>query len=370
MSATGRPAVWAPAVWALATVTALTGCVDLADERAANEARIGQRRGAGLTVAVQDGLAAVRVLEPGRLELWPQAPGLTVDLDAEAAGEWVIEVRNALPDALLSGVAATPEPRDLPTHKAWRVTLPAGPSRVDLAAPRAAAVEPFRIIAFADTQEALPEAGDFFAKMAAQRDIEFGLVSGDLTDMGYPDEVRLFQRRMEVLPFPLYATLGNHELGESSTAPAFHRYFGRASFSFPWRGARFTLVDSGTATLAPRTWRSLHTWLAQGRDGFHLFMTHMPPLDVAGLRNNAFASRAEAHKLLGTLARAGVDLTIHGHVHSFHAYAQVGMPAFITGGGGGIGEAFDGIDRHFLVIEIDPVAQTALPAVVRVGAAE
>ncbi len=360
-----------PAVgWAVVIGLALAGCVDLAEEREANADRVGRRTAAGLTVAVQDGLAAVRVLEPGSLVVWAQAPGLIIDLDAEAAGEWVIEVRNALPDAELTGRTATPEPRDLPTHKAWRVTLPAGPSRLELAAPRATPVEPFRIVLFADTQEALPDAADFFARLAEQPDIHFGLVSGDLTDQGYADEIRLFQRRMAVLPFPLYTTLGNHELGGSATSPAFHRDFGRASFSFAYRGARFTLVDSGTATIAPRTYRKLAGWLAAGRDQFHLFMTHMPPLDVAGLRNNAFASRAEAHTLLGLLARAGVDLTVHGHVHSFHHYAQVGMPALITGGGGGIGEAFDGIDRHFVVLTVDPVTQEAVPAVVRVGAVE
>jgi predicted phosphodiesterase len=174
---------------------------------------------------------------------------------------------------------------------------------------------------------------------------------------------------MQVLPFPLYATLGNHDLGVSSESPAFHRYFGRASFSFAYRGARFTLLDSGTATIAPRVYRKLDRWLAAGRDGLHLVMTHMPPLDVAGLRNNAFASRAEAHKLLGLLANAGVDLTIYGHVHSFHAFANVGIEAFISGGGGGIGEAFDGIDRHFLVLDVDPAAQRVTPGVVRVGSA-
>jgi hypothetical protein len=165
----------------LVWVVLVVGCVDLAEERAKNEDQIGQRAAAGLRVAVQDGLATVRVLEPGQVTLWAQAPSLSIDLDAEAPGAWVLEVHNALSDAQLTGAPATPLERERPTHKAWRVTLPAGATRLTLVAPRAMPAEPFKIIAFADTQEALPEAADYFRRMAEVPDVHFGLVSGDLT---------------------------------------------------------------------------------------------------------------------------------------------------------------------------------------------
>lgn len=41
-----------------------------------------------------------------------------------------------------------------------------------------------------------------------------------------------------------------------------------------------------------------------------------------------------------------VDLTVHGHVHSYYAFANAGIPAFITGGGGAIPERFDAIGRQ------------------------
>ncbi len=81
---------------------------------------------------------------------------------------------------------------------------------------------------------------------------------------------------------------------------------------------------------------------------------HIPPLDPVGTRNGAFASRAEASRLLGLLAEANVDLTLYGHVHSFYAYANAGIPAYISGGGGAVPERLDGIGRNFLTIDVDP----------------
>ena len=84
------------------------------------------------------------------------------------------------------------------------------------------------------------------------------------------------------------------------------------------------------------------------------------------MRNGAFANRAEAHKLLADLAAANVDVTLYGHVHSYYAYSNAGIPAYISGGGGAIPERMDGIGRHYLTFDIDPVGQAFQSAIVRV----
>jgi hypothetical protein len=80
---------------------------------------------------------------------------------------------------------------------------------------------------------------------------------------------------------------------------------------------------------------------------------HIPPIDPIGVRNGSFASRGEASKLLGSLARAKVDLTVYGHIHSYYQFENAGIPAYISGGGGAIPERFDGIGRHFMVFELE-----------------
>ena len=93
---------------------------------------------------------------------------------------------------------------------------------------------------------------------------------------------------------------------------------------------------------------------------------HIPPLDPAGTRNGAFASRLEANKLLSLLASGKVDTTFYGHVHSYYAYSNAGIPAYITGGGGAIPEQLDGIGRHYLTVDVDPARQLSQVAMVRV----
>ena len=93
---------------------------------------------------------------------------------------------------------------------------------------------------------------------------------------------------------------------------------------------------------------------------------HIPPLDPVGVRNGSFSSRAEANKLLSRLAAGHVDLTVYVHVHSYYAYANAGIPAFITGGGGAIPERMDGIGRHFLVFDADPARGDVTGRLVRV----
>jgi hypothetical protein len=67
-------------------------------------------------------------------------------------------------------------------------------------------------------------------------------------------------------------------------------------------------------------------------------------------------SRNEAAALLSKLAQGDVDVTFYGHIHSYYSYDNAGIPAFISGGGGARPETFDGIGRHFLVVDVEPLA--------------
>ena len=254
---------------------------------------------------------------------------------------------------------------DVVTVRRW--TLPegvAGSSTWRVASPRATLDSPFRFVAFADVQRRLDGIQDLFGPMAQEPNVRFGLISGDLTNRGTLENLRRFQDEMRTLPFPLYASPGNHDIGTDEHH--FQRTFGRCSFSFAYGGVRFTSLDSASATLAPKVHQWLDEWLSAGRDGLHVVISHMPPLDPTGARNGAFASRMEGADLLGRLARSGVDLTIYGHVHSYYVFENAGIEAIITGGGGAIPQRLDGIGRHYLVVEADPVRGRFISSPVRV----
>ena len=363
-----------PALFALLSIGLAAGpaCLEVADGRAARDARIGQASAPGISVQVRGGLATIHELGPGILRLWLQAPEVALDLVTDAGAPLEVIAANALADAALvasapgGGMTIESIAATTPNERRWRVTPPAGGGAwgLRIAPPDAAEAGPWRFAVFGDVQEAIDSVQDIYRRMAQDGGIRFVVMAGDQTERGTPEQLGRFQTEMHGLPFPIYATLGNHELGTRDDL--FHDFFGRGTFSFVFRDVQFTLLDTASATLAPLAYEWLGDWLIEGIDRLHFVVAHIPPLDPTGTRNGAFASRLEANKLLSLLASGKVDTTFYGHVHSYYAYSNAGIPAYITGGGGAIPEQFDGIGRHYLTVDVDPQLQTAQVALVRV----
>jgi 3',5'-cyclic AMP phosphodiesterase CpdA len=307
-------------------------------------------------VSIAGALAAVRELADRRLELWSQAPALEIALDVAggAAGEWEIVIHNALPDATLAvdGTAYLREPAERPTLARFRVPLAGGAHALVLAPPDAAVTGPYRIAAMADIQTALPDVDDVFRAISAVPDVRFVVGMGDITERAEIAEYDLYEVQLATLRVPFYTTLGNHELW-ASPERWFER-FGRASFQFRFRGAAFTFVDSGDAAIDPLVEDWLDGWLAGARDETHVFLTHFPAIDPLGLRYGGMRSVTDGQRLLARLALGDVDLTLYGHIHTYEAFENAGIPAYISGGGGAEPMRGDGIDRHFLMIEVGP----------------
>lgn len=340
----------------------LVGCLRPTEERARRDLEVGKAESSGVRIEVVDGLAVVRRATAGELTLWLSAPAVVVRLEVagDAPTSWTLAVENTLPDLELkaSGATATPaavKPA-LPTRKAWKLELQPGKSELVLAPPDAGDTTPWRFALMSDVQEAVGEVRDIYREINAQSGVRFLLGAGDLTEQGSEEELDFFRKQLSVLNVPYYTTLGNHELGASTSAPPYQRWYSRASFRFVYRGVQFSMIDSASASIDPLVYDWLDGWLDEGRDRVHVVAMHIPPLDPIGVRNGSFASRNEAAKLLTRLANGRVDLTLYGHIHSYYAFDNAGIPAYISGGGGAIPERFDGIGRHFLVVDVDPTS--------------
>jgi len=351
------------------------GCVDVAQERAYRDETIGKGTAAETTFEVVGGLGAWRRLAPGAVSLWAQAPSFQIKVTRgeRAPSAWTLTVTNALPDAVLearteSGATSLiPEsrPSALPIEKRWELTLSAGTTTLLVRPARGEPVGSWRFALLSDVQEAINRVQDIYARMNADPSITFVVSAGDLTQQGTVAELERFQRELERLGVPFFSTLGNHELGTERGAP-FQRHFGRANFSFAYGGMQFTFLDSASATIDPLVYDWLEAWIAEGRARTHAVLMHIPPIDPIGVRNGSFASRNEAGKLLAQLAEGGVDLTLYGHIHSYYAFSNASIPAYISGGGGSIPERFDGVGRHYLTVDVDPVGGVTQTALVRI----
>jgi hypothetical protein len=352
----------------------LCSCLDVAQERAERDLTVGHAELEGSRVDVAGGLAAIRRFEPGTVELWANAPSLKLTLAVAEHGpaEWSLLIQNVMPDAQLSATldgapVSLLSQDDLAFTTTRRVALSALPGsqlELEVGAPDAEAHTSFEFIEFADVQEAVDRVSDVFDRMNQEPTARFVTMAGDLTRTGSSEQLERFQREQARLGLPIFVTLGNHELG-SGDVP-YHDYFGRGSQSFVFHGTRFSFLDTASATLDPMVYDWLDGWLDASRNAPHLVFMHVPPIDPIGVRNGAFSSRAEADKLLARLGRKRVDATFYGHIHSYYEFENAGIPALISGGGGAIPERFDGIGRHFLVVRVDPAAETVSSRIVRV----
>ncbi len=331
----------------------LVACTRPGEGRALDELTVGHDQIEFAKVDVTEGLAVVRELSDGLLDLWSGAPVLDIQLELRDAGDWTIVARNSLPDSVLV-VDGTPFPRqpdDPPTTATFRIPFTVGSHALRLAPPDADRVEPFRIVAMADIQTALPIVNQVFAKINEVPGARFVTAMGDITERGTIEEYDLFDRQLTTLNIPYYTTLGNHELW--GPAQRFYDHYGRASFHFDFKGTAFTFADTGDAGMDPIVEEWLDTWLDQAVDQPHIFLTHIPPIDPVGLRYGAFRSYRDGRRLLERLAEGRVDLTLYGHIHTLIEFENAGIPAFVSGGGGAEPMKGDGIDRHFLVIDND-----------------
>ncbi len=344
----------------LALFSLVSGCLRAAEDRAERDREVGHQTGRGLSVDVAEGHAAILELTEDRLLLWGSVPALEFTLRRPdgAARPLELEVHNLMPGAELrlrdgSGVEIGEPVRTAPTRAVWQLAWSGSdPIRLSLGPPDSALEEGFEFALLSDVQEAIDRFHDMVERLNDEAGVRFVLGAGDLTSNGSRRELARFKRELEPLGVPYYATLGNHELGEDP--PPYQDMFGRGNYSFTFHGLRFTMLDSASATLDPLVVDWLDAWLAEGRGQTHVVAMHIPPLDPSGTRHGAFASKAEAAKLLNRLKQAGVDLTLYGHIHTYIHFENAGIDAHIAGGGGAIPNRGDGIGRHYLVVNADP----------------
>ncbi len=351
---------------------AVSGCVRPAEERTLEDLEVGVAEGGGLSIEVEDGAAQVRSIGGAAAGLWAQAPALRARLRAAAAGPVALTFENCMPGAELvardpagASIDVTARAGERPTMCRFELEAPAGQELVlDLAPPDADLADGFRFAAMGDIQTALPRVQDVFEAINREPGVRFVFSMGDLVEDGGLDEYDLLLEKMALLDVPYFSTIGNHEL--RANLDRWHDLFGRYNVHFTFKGASFSIVDSGNASLDPVVYDWLDGWLDEARGQVHVFGTHYPPIDPVGVRQGAFRSRKEAARLLSRLAAGKVDLTLYGHIHSFYSFENAGIPAYVSGGGGALPEKFDGIGRHFLAIDVTPAGAIGAVGVVRV----
>jgi outer membrane protein assembly factor BamB/3',5'-cyclic AMP phosphodiesterase CpdA len=156
--------------------------------------------------------------------------------------------------------------------------------------------------------------------------------TGDVTELGRPEEFDRYNAVMAGLSVPHFAVPGNHDVRWSPTGKtAFTRSFGKLYHSFDYQGCRFILLDT---TVLLQHWglfdytllRWLESDLKRLRRGTPIFLFFHHPIG----RERTQIMNEEA--LLRLLAPYHVAAIFVGHGHADISWKVNGIPCFMAKG--------------------------------------
>lgn len=159
----------------------------------------------------------------------------------------------------------------------------------------------------------------------SQPDLEFIIITGDITEMGTNEELKLAKEILSKLKKPYYIIPGNHDTGWSeSGGVSFIKEFGYDKFKFDYKGYRFIGCASGPYVRMSdgHIPRDATVWLDDvlkktPKEMPIIFANHYP-LD------NSLDNWYEATDRLKT---KNIQYAICGHGHNNHQYNFEGIPA-------------------------------------------
>jgi outer membrane protein assembly factor BamB/predicted phosphodiesterase len=112
--------------------------------------------------------------------------------------------------------------------------------------------KPFRFAFISDTHIGSPNGGAeedlrrTVRDINAMKDIAFVVLTGDITELGTNEEIKLAKQILDSLNVPWYIIPGNHDTGWSESGGVmFTKVFGYDKFSFEYNGVRFLGCASG-----------------------------------------------------------------------------------------------------------------------------
>lgn len=96
-----------------------------------------------------------------------------------------------------------------------------------------------------DTQRFYDESLDFVKAVNKQKDIEFVVISGDLTDFGLDDEFTGIATIFNKLNVPFLTVIGNHDLIYNGQQ-VYEKMFGPMDYTFYFKGMKFIMLNTNS----------------------------------------------------------------------------------------------------------------------------
>lgn len=159
-------------------------------------------------------------------------------------------------------------------------------------------------------------------------EIKFAIVSGDITEFGSDEEIRLAKQILDSMNVKYHIIPGNHDTNWSeSGGNTFKKVFGAETFSFKYEGYHFVGTNCGpNMRMSPgQVPRENLVWLdslfaAEPDKTEPLIFVNHYPLD-SGLNN--------WYEVIDRIKTRNVQLAVCGHGHNNRKYEVEGIPAIM-----------------------------------------
>lgn len=196
----------------------------------------------------------------------------------------------------------------------------------------------------------------------AEEDLDFFLNVADATEFGSAEEFATLKQLESRLPFPVYHTIGNHDIKTDPSRGLWEKAFGHRGWaSYNHGSVHLIVLDNADRKIGFPTeslaW--LATDLAKHRDHTILIAYHRPfdlPLGQVVGDDETAASRATIHEFKKTIAGYPIKQIFSAHLHTYLPYTVQGIPAVVTGGGGDPAQTVLGGPRsnlfHYLLVTV------------------
>ncbi|MEK7538092.1 MAG: metallophosphoesterase [Patescibacteria group bacterium] len=168
----------------------------------------------------------------------------------------------------------------------------------------------------------------------------FLLNLADTSERGETAEFRAVKELEAALPFPVYHTVGSHDIKTDPARGSFIQAFGHDRwYAVDVNQVRLIILDNADRKVgfpaAELDW--LERDLAAHADRVNLIAYHRPfGLPLAGVLGDdeTPASRLTNARLTDIIRRFRVSEIFTAHLHTYLPYTLAGVPAVVSGGGG------------------------------------
>ncbi|MBI3572865.1 MAG: metallophosphoesterase [Candidatus Kerfeldbacteria bacterium] len=196
----------------------------------------------------------------------------------------------------------------------------------------------------------------------SKQHLNFLLNLADTSEYGTAQEFTAVRNLEQKLPFPVYHTVGNHDIKADPSRGLFHQVFNQN----PWSGhdigpVHLVILDNADRKVgfpaASLDW--LERDLAAHKTKTILIAYHRPfdlPLTRLIGDDETKASRRSNDRFLSIIKSYRIAYIFTGHVHTYFPYTVDGIPAVISGGGGNPAQDILGGSRanffHYLIVTV------------------